>query len=102
MAKREHWVWGLLLLAGVVALGFALLGSRGVPEVNRLRGEREHLEMEIQELEQRRDALSREVVRLQDDTRDPMAIERRAREDLGMVRKGETVIMLPEKADDGR
>ncbi len=75
-------------------LGVAFFGSDGIPEVRRLQRESDDLKAEIKELEDRQTTLSDEASLLTDDKE---AIERRAREEFGMVREGETVILLREK-----
>ncbi len=93
----------LFVLGSVVVLVLAglALGDRdqGLPELLRRRVERERLQAEIQQLRQRRDELARQVLDLREN---PRAIERRAREDLGMIRKGETVFLLPERDGPNR
>ena len=90
--QQAGWV-GFLLIP-VAMLAFALFGDQGWQEVSRLRGERADLIAEIETLRARRDDLSREVAGL---THRPSVIEARAREDLGMVKPGETVFLLPER-----
>jgi cell division protein FtsB len=81
---------GLVFASGAV---YALLGENGLFERRRLAGERERLEAEVADrrervrrLEQERDALRA----------DPFARERIAREQLGYVRPGEVVFLLPD------
>ena len=95
MTIPEKWILVLGAVGILVVAGFALTDrEQGVPEVLRRRGDRERLQAEIQELRQRRDELEREVIGLR---KNPRVIEQRARDDLGMIRKGETVFLLPER-----
>jgi cell division protein FtsB len=63
------------------------LGEGGMREVRRLRGEIQAQHGENQQLKERNRTLSAEVIDLKKGT---VAIEERARTDLGMVGKGET------------
>jgi len=91
--RREKLVLGALGALGLAILAFALFGDQGWREVRRLRAERDQLSAEIEHLTRRQEALRRQVADLKDD---PLAIEARARSDLGMVKPGETVYLLPE------
>ncbi len=95
---EKAWLWlGIGLTAGL--LGFALFGEQGWQEVRRLRAERAQLSDEIDLLRDRRAALEKEIAALRGDSR---AIEAKARRDLGMIREGETVFLLPERHDAER
>src|SRR5688500_14366904 len=69
------------------------LGEGGLREVRRLRGEIEAQRDENQQLKERNRTLSAEVLDLKKGT---VAIEERARTDLGMVGKGETFYQVVE------
>jgi cell division protein FtsB len=72
------------------------LGEGGMREVRRLRAEIEAQRDENQQLKERNRTLSAEVLDLKKGT---VAIEERARTDLGMVGKGETFYqVVPPKA----
>lgn len=94
MRVSENW-WLLAALALTAAiLGFAVFGDLGYREVRRLGAERRQLEADVAALRAERQRLERDIAGLNDD---PRAVERRAREGLGMIRKGETVFLLPER-----
>jgi cell division protein FtsB len=95
---EKYWL-GLVVTLGVAILAWALFGPQGLREVRRLRTERRELIAEIDRLKAERLGLEKTVARLR---RDPRAIESRARDDLGMIRKGETVFLLPEHDAPGR
>jgi cell division protein FtsB len=97
VSVRETILAVCLLLTGAGALGIAFLGNQGVGEIKRLRAEREHLSDEIARLREKRRAMEREIEKLRGD---PGAIEERARRELGMIRQGETVFLLPERHGD--
>ncbi len=99
MRREEKWLLGLGMAVGAVLLGTALFGSRGVPEVRRLRAERDKVLAELRALKEEEDALWREIRDLREN---PRAIERRARENLGMIRRGEVIFLLPETHEPGR
>ncbi len=72
----------------------ALRGEQGIREVSRLRVERQQLSAEIARLKQERAAVERQIEELRSN---PKAIEEKARRELGMIREGETVFLLPER-----
>lgn len=88
--RWRWWVAGLF----VFLTGVAAVGERSISRFWSLRGEVERLQREIQRLEAENDELSRTVDRLRDD---PSVIEQIAREELGMVRRGEKVLRFPRK-----
>lgn len=69
------------------------LGEGGIPEVLQLQDEVASVKHEVQQLEQRNQALDAEV---QDLKTGLDAIEERARSELGMIRKGETYYQVIE------
>jgi cell division protein FtsB len=82
----------VLLALTLVSVPLLLLGKRGVPrylglrkELARVESENERLTREVRELR-----LETELLRT-----DPRAIERLARDELGMVRDGEVVFQFP-------
>ncbi len=95
---EKYWI-GAIAALGAAILGWALLGDQGIGEVKRLRSERQELASEIARHRAHRDALEKEVLSLRDN---PRAIEARARGELGMIRKGETLFLLPERHDQTR
>ena len=56
--------------------------------LNRLREENDHYKKRIELLENRNDGLKEELVKLRED---PNYVERKAREKLGIVKKGEVI-----------
>jgi cell division protein FtsB len=83
-------VLGLSLLLFVAVLGIA--AWRSYHDLSAARERQKLLETRIQETHGRIDELHGRIERLRSD---PGALERRAREDLGMVRPGDVVIELP-------
>lgn len=84
-------------LAAAVCLLLGLLltaGLDGYRDLAKARDYEEALERQIAETEQRIEHLSDRIQRIQ---RDPATLERLAREDLGLVRRGDVVIVLPEE-----
>jgi len=92
--RRPHPGW---IVAGVLAvlLGAAVFGENGVLHLRRLRTDIETLHRDVQALEVENERLSRAIAELRSD---PAAIERIAREDLGLVRPGERVLRFPRSA----
>jgi len=99
MRLREKMLLGLAIGVGLTVLTVALLGDQGWREVRRLRDERRALAEEIVRLREERETLEHQLAQLRDN---PRAIETRAREDLGMIRRGETVFLLPERHEPQR
>ncbi|MEM9068587.1 MAG: septum formation initiator family protein [Myxococcota bacterium] len=77
----------------IVAVPLRILDDRGLPRYRVLKAE-------LHEVEQTNDRLRREVQALQRDIdalgRDPAAIERVARDELGMIRNDELVFQFPD------
>ena len=85
---------GLLLAALTVA------GARSYRDLATVRRQETALEAKVEQTQQRIDSLRQRLERLRGD---PATLERLAREELGMVRPGDVVIVLPEEkgAKDG-
>jgi cell division protein FtsB len=96
LSLREKIVAAVAVALGLGALAFAFLDDRGLREVRRLRTEKQKLVSEIGQLRARTQALEQNVSSLRGDRK---AIEGKARNELGMIRKGETVFLLPERHD---
>jgi cell division protein FtsB len=95
---EKYWL-GLTLAVGIAILAVAIFGDQGLREIHRLRSENRALAVEIANLRSQREGLEKEIRNLREN---PRAIESRAREDLGMIRKGETVFLLPEHHETRR
>jgi len=83
------WLGGA---AVVVLLVVALLGENGMRTYLRLRAERVRLEEDVQRLRTQREDLEAGLTALDEQTGDPEALERVARERYRMRKPGETVI----------
>jgi cell division protein FtsB len=86
---RPSWIVAGLL---AVLLGAAVFGDNGVLHLRRLRTDVATLHRDVQALEAENDRLSRALTELRSD---PAALERIAREELGLVRPGERVLRFP-------
>jgi cell division protein FtsB len=95
---RPHPGW---IVAGLLALllGAAVFGDNGVLQLWRLRGEVESLHRDVQGLEAENERLTRAITELRDD---PAALERIAREELGLVRPGDRVLRFPRPSSPPR
>ena len=97
---REWTQRSLTTLIGVGLIVVLLLLSRGGAEsysnLTTLAERQAALEIELDETRLRVDRLKERVELLQDD---PVILERLAREELGLVRPGDTVIVLPQAED---
>ena len=87
----------VVLLSGVLTLVFLIsfvFSDRGLPELQHARTRVANLHADIARLESDNARLRAEIDSVKKST---YAVERIAREDLGMSRKGEVVYMLPKK-----
>ena len=85
-------VVGLAWVLGYLPLQF--FGDKGLSQYRRLRRESSDLHKRNNTLAEEIRHMKLEVQRLRDDD---VALEKAAREDLGMVRKGELVFVIEEK-----
>lgn len=76
----------------LIAAGLLVYGGNGMLRVWQMTREIEALERDLTALRAQTDKLAKTVERLRDD---PLYIETLAREELGMVRSGETVLKFP-------
>jgi cell division protein FtsB len=76
----------------IVVVALATYGTRAVLRVSEMRHEMDTMERDLVTLRARTEELTRTVDRLRND---PAYIEKLAREDLGYVREGETVLKFP-------
>ena len=87
----------VVLLSGALTVVFFIsffFSDRGLPELQHARKRTATLRAEIQRLEAENARLRAEIESVKKST---YAVERIAREDLGMSRNGEVVYMLPKK-----
>jgi cell division protein FtsB len=95
--KRAQWRrLGLRYGLGVLSLFVfmnGLFGQNGYLAMRRARADAEKLRQEIHQLNEENQNLSGEVRALKTD---PAAVEKVAREDMGLARPGELVFRLPE------
>jgi cell division protein FtsB len=76
----------------VLAAGLAVYGGSGILRVRAMQVEIHQLERELVTLRTQSDKLTATIDKLR---HDPAYIEKLAREDLGYVREGETVLKFP-------
>jgi cell division protein FtsB len=87
----------LYLLAFLAA--FCIIFLPGYSELHKLKGENEQLQKRIRLLEEHNDKLKEELVMMKED---PEYLEKKAREKLGIVKKGEVIYKKrQENADAG-
>lgn len=85
----------VLLLSGVLSVVFLIsfvFSEEGISELRRARGRVSALRSDIARLDQENARLVREIDSVH---RSTFAVERIARQDLGMARSGEVIYMLP-------
>jgi len=92
---------GALILAAAVVLGTIWLAvdPRGLRHTARLAADLEQMEARNEALRAENERLRRELQLLADD---PAALERAAREELGLIRPGEVIFRIEEGSDEGR
>lgn len=83
---------GFSLALSVFLFVFFLAGDRGFLQVRKQRAQAGALQAEVTAINERNEALEREVALL---TEDPAAVEKIAREDLQLVAPGDVVLILP-------
>jgi len=79
----------------IVVMALSAYGTRAVLRVSEMRREMDAMERDLVTLRARTEELTRTVDRLRND---PAYIEKLAREDLGYVREGETILKFPKSA----
>ena len=93
-----RWLLAGLLAILLIVLQYRLwLAEGGIAEAVRLRSRIEAEQMRNAELEARNSVLERQVIELQSGTR---VLEKSAREDLGLIREGETYFQFKDDQDD--
>jgi cell division protein FtsB len=87
--RRRRWTWGLSFALCVLLVN-AIVGENGYLATLRYRSEHAALEASVARLRYENQRLQQESRRL---LNDPAALEETARETLGMVRPGETLLI---------
>lgn len=82
---------GLSLAGSLLLLGWSFWGARGWLDLRKARQQESRLREQIRDLEQENRRLLMEVTALRED---PYAVEKIAREELGLVKPGEVVYEL--------
>ncbi len=81
----------LVIATAAVAVPVMIVSPRGLDRLNALREERSRADGEVRRLTREIDRLRAEVARIKDD---PAAIERVARDEIGLVRQTEVVFQF--------
>lgn len=84
------------LALGIVGMPTLLLSSGGLSRLERLKGERETVQLEISRLNKRIDHLRSQARTIK---REPTAVERSARDELGLLRRTEIVFHFEPDTD---
>jgi cell division protein FtsB len=87
--KRKVIIGGVGFLLFVLTLA-SFFGKRGLIEIYRTKRRQEVLLQKIEQLETRKGKLERDIEELR---KNPKAVEKKAREKLGLVKEGEIVII---------
>lgn len=95
MVRRKLvWIFSITLC---LFLAYSAVGERGFVKLHQMILERENLKIRIRALEEENSRLAEEVGLLSDDS---TAIESLSRIELGLVKPGETVYILPDVSVD--
>ena len=92
LRKKASLLFSVIVFIALVV--GALFGDGGILQLWQERAETQALELEIQRLRVKNSQLAEEIHALRSN---PQAIERLAREELGLVRPGETVFLIREE-----
>jgi cell division protein FtsB len=96
--RRKVWVVGGVVLFAALVVG-ALIGDRGFLYLLEQQRRSEELRQDLEGLREENRRLAEEIAALRSD---PRAIERIAREELGLALPGETVFILREERSASR
>ena len=89
--SNRRWLAQLLGFATVVLIVNALIGERGLVERRRAEHQAAAISSELSAIRHENSQLRRRVAQL---TSDPLAIEHVARAELGLVRRGEVLVLV--------
>lgn len=92
--KRRYITVGVIIMSG--AMLFLVFSNHGLFNRFRLMNEKSHLAKDISRLKVKKDSLKKEIQLLKTDT---LRIERAARENYGMLKKGEEVYFVEPKSE---
>jgi cell division protein FtsB len=94
LGRALTWLvpFGLLVFT-IAIVSLRILSDAGLPRYRKLRSQLEHIEQENKQLEKRIAHLTRDV---HDLSQDPEAVERIARDELGLLRDGELLFQFSE------
>ena len=91
--SRTHRRWTAQLL-GFVTMALilnALIGERGLVERRRAQSQAAAISAEVSAIRRENDGLRRRVIKL---TSDPLTIEHVARAELGLIKRGEVLVLV--------
>jgi cell division protein FtsB len=88
---NRRWLGQLLGFATVALILNALIGERGLVERRRVERQAATITAELSTIRRENAELRRRITRL---TNDPLAIEHVARAELGLIRRGEVLVLV--------
>lgn len=89
--KKKIFILGIACFF-LILIVTSLFGKKGVMDLRRARQNLAALETRVRALEAEKARLEAEIDRLE---KDPRAVERPAREKLGLIQPGEKVVVIP-------
>jgi cell division protein FtsB len=96
MREKSSAAWFVsfgLLTFTMVAVPLLIFDEKSLPRYQSLRAELERSDNNAKQMEREVEALKKSVTRLRDD---PLAVERIARDELGMIRPDELIFQFPQ------
>jgi cell division protein FtsB len=85
--RKKYLLYGLIF--GCAFLVFMIFAGRGLMQINQLKEEREKAKVAAGKLQEENKKISRQIEKMKKNT--PEEVERIAREELGLVKKGEII-----------
>lgn len=89
----RQFSWIFLILLGLLVLFFSAVGKQGLIHLLQLHSEVEMIAEKNEELKQETATIKRDIRDAKDS---PLALEKQAREELGLSRPGEIIYLLPQ------
>ncbi len=93
LIPEKHRLVLIFSLSLILFLGYSVFEERGFVKLHHMKVQRDNLQDRVRALEEQNARLAEEIRLLSDD---PQTLEAIARIELGLVKPGETVFILPE------
>lgn len=94
--RRQLATWGLFMFAALLAV-HVIFGTNGWMAYEKKKTEYRKVTQEVQEMQAENERLKKDIIGLQTD---PEVIAKEARNKYGFAKKGEVVIVIPERKQE--